>query len=183
MPGNALPVAEAARPPDCISLAEHRDSRHPVERALRWCVVAGLATLALAGLANVFGQWHSETLARGDGATLALTAPGALRSGLLFQGRFRIHAEREIGKPTLVLDEGWFDAISVNAVVPEPTGSASRDGRVAFVFPRLPAGRTMTVYVDLQVNPTTAGRRRQGAELRDGVRAIASIERTVNVFP
>ena len=183
VPGNALSVSEAARPPDCISLEAHRDNRHPFERALRWGVVAGLTALALAGLANVFGQRHSETLARGDGATLALTAPAALRSGLLFQGRFRIHAERAIEKPTLVLDQGWFDAISVNAVVPEPTGAASRGGRVAFAFPTLPAGRTMTVYVDLQVNPTAAGRRRQGAELRDRDRTIASIERTVNVFP
>jgi hypothetical protein len=181
--GNALPVPETARPPARISLEAHRDNRHPVERALRWIVVAGLAALALAGLANVFGQRHAETLAMGDGASLALTAPAALRSGLLFQGRFRIHAERDIGKPTLVLDQGWFDAISVNAVVPEPTGAASRGGRVAFVFPTLPAGRTMTVYLDFQVNPTTAGRRRQGAELRDGDRTIASIERTVNVFP
>ena len=176
-------MSEAARPPDRISLEAHRDNRHPVERVVRWVVVAGLTALALAGLANVFGQRHTKTLAMGDGATLALTAPAALRSGLLFQGRFRIHAEREIAKPTLLLDQGWFDAISVNAMVPEPTGAASRGGRVAFVFPTLPAGRTMTVYVDFQVNPTTAGRRRQGAELRDGDRMIASIERTVNVFP
>jgi len=39
------------------------------------------------------------------------------------------------------------------------------------------------VYLYLQANPTTAGRRDQRVELRDGDRTLASIERTVNVFP
>lgn len=182
-PGKSSPVPDV-RPPDCIVLAVHRDDRHRVERAVRWVLVAGLTALALAGLANVFGQRHAQALATGDGATLALTAPAALRGGLLFQGRFRIDAERALETPILVLDRGWFDAISVNAVVPEPASAWGRDdGRVAYAFPTLPAGSTMTVYVDLQVNPTTAGRRHQGVELRDGNRSIASIDRTVNVFP
>jgi len=39
------------------------------------------------------------------------------------------------------------------------------------------------VYLYLQANPTTAGRRDQSVELRDGARTLASIDRTVNVFP
>jgi hypothetical protein len=181
-PGKSARVPDV-RPPDCIVLAVHRDNRHRVERAMRWVLVAGLTALALAGLANAFGQRHAQVLGTGDGATLALTAPAALRSGLLFQGRFRIDAGRSLERPVLVLDRGWFDGISVNAVVPEPAGAWGRDGRVAYAFPTLPAGSTMTVHVDLQVNPTTAGRRPQGVELRDGNRTIASIDRTVNVFP
>jgi hypothetical protein len=176
-------VPEAPRPPDCITLEAHRDRGHPVERVVRWIVVALLAALAIAGLANAFGQRHSVKVATAPQARLELTAPAALRSGLLFQGRFRISAAREIGKPTLILDPGWFDAVSVNAVVPEPTGSWSEGGRVAFAFPTLRGGASMTVYLDLQVNPTTAGRRTQGVELRDGDRTIVTIDRTVNIFP
>jgi hypothetical protein len=171
------------RPPDCISLDAHRDHPHRVERAARWVLMTALGALVVAALANVFGQRHVEVAATGGGARLDLTAPAALRSGLLFQGRFRVSADSRLQRPVLVLDPGWFDAISVNAVVPEPASAWSEGGRVAFAFPPLPAGRTMTVYLDLQVNPTTTGRRSQGLELRDGSRTITTIDRTVTVFP
>lgn len=176
-------MGEAARPPDCISLSEHRDDPHPVERAFRWVLLAVLSALVLAGLAGTFGQRHEDALASAPAARLELRAPGALRSGLLFQGRFRVTAERDLRKPTLILDAGWFDAVSVNAIVPEPQSSWSEDGRVAFEFPALPAGRAMTVYVDFQMNPTTAGKREQGVELRDGARSVTAIHRFVPVYP
>lgn len=172
-----------SRPPDCISLERHRDDSHPLERGLRWFVLAALAALVLAGLAGVFGQRHEDVSASGAEARIALRAPAALRSGLLFQGRFHVAAERDLHRPTLVLDAGWFDAVSVNAVVPEPARSWSEGGRVAFAFPPLRRGQTMTVYADFQVNPTTFGRRSEGVELRDGDRSIAVIRRTVPVFP
>ena len=176
-------MPEAPRPPDCITLEAHRDENHPVERLVRWVLVAVLAALAIAGLAGAFGQRHSDVVASAPQARLALTAPAALRSGLLFQGRFRVAAAREIRRPTLVLDSGWFDGVSVNALVPEPARAWSEGGRVAFTFPPLRSGASMTVYLDLQVNPTTAGRRDQGVELRDGDRTIVTVDRSVNVFP
>ena len=73
--------------------------------------------------------------------------------------------------------------MSVNSVAPEPTRSWSRDGHVAMEFGPLAAGQSFTVYLYLQANPTTAGRRDQSVELRDGSRALASIDHSVNVFP
>lgn len=181
--GNTRGVPEAAGVPDCISLDVHRDDRHLVERVFRWALFAGLAAVAIAGLANLFGQKTVVSVATGDDATLSLTAPPALRSGLYFQGRFEIEAGSDLREPTLVLDQGWFDAITVNTVQPEPTSVAGEGDRVSFAYDPLPAGRTLTVYVELQVNPTTFGRRRQGVELRDGERSIAAIERSVTVFP
>jgi hypothetical protein len=73
--------------------------------------------------------------------------------------------------------------MSVNSVEPQPVRSWSRDGHVAMEFGPVAAGRSFTVYLYLQANPTTAGRRDQSVELRDGARTLASIDRTVNVFP
>ena len=174
---------EAARPPEGISLESHRDNPHVVERGIRWATVGVLVVLAVAGLANVFGQRHDETTVRGDGATLTVSAPAALRSGLYFQGRFVVAAERTLEQPVLVLDRGWFDAVTVNTIEPEPETSTSEDGHVSFAFAPLRVGRTLTVYVELQVNPTTFGRRHQGVELRDGNRTIATVERSVTIFP
>jgi hypothetical protein len=50
-------------------------------------------------------------------------------------------------------------------------------------YGELPAGRSLTVRIAFQVNPTTIGTRPQDVELRDGDRAIASVARTVTVFP
>jgi hypothetical protein len=176
-------MSAAARPPDCISLEAHRDHDHVVERGARWIVLALLGVLAVLALANVFGQHHVSLVARSDAATLSLSAPGALRSGLLYQGKFEIEAREMLDGPTLVLAPGWWDAMSVNSIEPEPTQSSSRDGSVSLRFDPVGAGETLTVYLYLQANPTTAGRRDQSVELRDGDRTIASIDRSINVFP
>jgi hypothetical protein len=169
--------------PDGISLEEHRDDRHLVERTARWLLMTALVALALAGLANVFGQRHEDAVASAPSARLELRAPSTLRSGLLFQGRFRVTAARDLRRPTLVLDAGWFDAVSVNSLVPEPESAWSEGGRLAFAFRALRSGETMTLYVDFQMNPTTFGTKEQGVHLRDGDTPLAAIHRSVRVFP
>lgn len=176
-------MRDAGRVPDCISLAGHRDDRHRVERGVRWALVLGLVVLLAAALANVFGQHHVVLVGSGDAATLRVSAPGALRSGLLFQGKFEVDARAPIRRPTLVLARGWSDAITVNSIAPQPLRSTSNDGRVALQFGPLGRGRVLTVYLYLQANPTTAGRRDQSVELRDGARPLASIDRVVTIFP
>ena len=176
-------MSAAARPPDCISLEAHRDDDHLIERGARWTLLAVLAILAVLALANVFGQRHVVLVARSDAATLRLSAPGALRSGLLYQGKFQVDARQRLRRPTLVLAPGWWDAMSVNSIEPQPIRSWSRDGSVFLEFDPLGPGRSFTVYLYQQANPTTAGRRDQSVELRDGDRTIASIDHSVNVFP
>ncbi len=154
-----------------------------LERTARWVVVAALGAVLGAALLNVFGQRDENLIAVGDGATLELSAPRALRSGLFFQGRVVIAAHRDLRRPTLVLHRGWLDAISVNTILPEPAKTASEAHGVALVFSPVRAGRTMTVFIEFQVNPTTFGRRDQGLELRDGDERVAAIERTVTIFP
>ena len=170
-------------PPQCISLDANRDDRHLVERGARWAVVAVLAAIVVAGLVNAFGQHHVLRVTSSGAATLRVSAPGALRSGLIYQGKFEVDAHRPLRRPTLVLASGWSDAMSVNSVRPEPTRSWSEGGRVALEFEALDAGRSFTVYAYQQANPTTFGRRDLSVELRDGDRTIATIDRSVTVFP
>ncbi|HJX75566.1 MAG TPA: hypothetical protein VJ247_04370, partial [Gaiella sp.] len=114
---------------------------------------------------------------------LRLRAPHAIRGGLLFQGRFEVVARRALGKPTLVLDAGWFDNLTINTIVPEPMRATSVGQSIALEYGRLPAGRTLTVYFQFQVEPTTVGRRSQDVVLRDGSRQLVEIRRAVTVFP
>ena len=177
-------MGASPRPPDHISLEKHRDDDRAVERWLRWILVALLTSFAILGLANVFGQQPSENRVDAAGATLAVSAPDDLRGGLFFQGRFEIVAREAIRTPTLRLASGWFDGFHLNTIEPEPTGTGPETGGdVTLEFDPLPAGKTLTVYLELQVNPTTMGRRDQSAELRDGERTLASLDRRVTIFP
>jgi hypothetical protein len=176
-------VGESSRPPDCISLDLHRDGSHRIERWVRWTVIGLLTVLVVAGLANVFGQKRETATATGGGATLEVSAPSALRSGLIFQGRFEIVAARTLRAPILVLERGWFDGITLNTVQPEPDRTVSEEGGIAFAFDELERGRSLTLYLEFQVNPTTAGRRSQDVELREGKRTFARVDRSITIFP
>ena len=176
-------MGEASRAPDCISLGVHRDGSHHVERWVRWAVIGLLTLLVVAGLANVFGQRHETTAAAGEGATLEVSGPAALRSGLIFQGRFEVVAGRTLRAPTLALERGWFDAITLNTVQPEPDRTVSEDGGISFTFGELERGRSLTLYLEFQVNPTTAGHRSQDVELRDGERTLARVDRSITIYP
>ncbi|MGH3006986.1 MAG: hypothetical protein ACRDOS_14025 [Gaiellaceae bacterium] len=102
-----------------------------------------------------------------------MSAPERLR-GLFYQGRFTIESRRGIGDATLVLDEGWLESMHVNTIEPAPAQESSRDGRLALGFGEIPAGDSVVVYMQFQVNPTNVGRRSQDVELYDGATRLAA---------
>jgi hypothetical protein len=173
-----------ASAPEGINLARHRDLEgrrwHPW---LRRGLVGLVAVVALLGLLDVFGQRPSTTRARSSAATLEISAPDALRGGLIFQSRFTIEAHDELKNATLVLGPGWLDGLTVNTVEPSPVNEASRNGRLALELGHLAAGAKHVLYVEYQVNPTTVGRRTQRVELDDGEQQILSTHQDLTVFP
>jgi hypothetical protein len=173
-----------ASAPEGINLARHGDLDgrrwHPwLRRGLLGLVVV----LLILGLLDVFGQRPSTTRAESSVATLEISAPHALRGGLIFQSRFTIETRQELKDATLVLGPGWLDGLTVNTIEPGPVNEASRDGRLALELGHLPAGAKHVLYVEYQVNPTTVGRRTQRVELDDGQQQILSTHQTLTVFP
>ncbi|HSO00995.1 MAG TPA: hypothetical protein VLS46_00600 [Gaiellaceae bacterium] len=172
-----------ATPPQHLTLKEHRDGGHVVELRLRHALMALFGLLALLALVNVFGQHPVSTAASGGRATLAVSAPTSLRGGLFYMGRFTITAAEEIESATIVLDKGWLESMHINTIEPAPVGEASRAGELALDFGHVPAGETITAYLEFQVNPTNVGRRSQRVRLFDGERLLTEADRTVTVFP
>ena len=82
-----------------------------------------------------------------------------------------------------MLDRGWSDGVTRNTIAPEPVDQGDEAGRLVLAYDELPAGRTLTVRIQLQVNPTTVGTRPQDVEVRDGDRVLARAERTLTIFP
>jgi hypothetical protein len=82
-----------------------------------------------------------------------------------------------------VLDPGWAEGVTINTVTPGPLGEASRDGKIVFELGRVPAGNKHVLFVQLQVNPTNIGRRSQDVRLFDGDELLATIDRSITIFP
>jgi hypothetical protein len=164
-----------------LKVARDREGRRDVV-ARRIALSALLVVLAL-GLLNVFGQRPATTTAEAQAASLEVYAPERVRGGLFYEARFRIDATRELDNATLVLDPGWAEGITINTVEPAPLGEASRDGKLVFELGRVPAGNKHVFYLQLQVNPTNVGRRSQDVQLFDGDELLATIDRTITVFP
>jgi hypothetical protein len=169
--------------PDQLVLKVARDREGRRDVTARRIAVAALVVLLALGLLNFFGQRPATTAADADAATLEVYAPERVRGGLFYEARFTIEAREEVEEATLVLDSGWAEGITINTVAPGPIGEASRDGRLAFELGRIPAGQKHVLFLQLQVNPTNVGHRAQDVELYDGDQLLATIDRTITVWP
>ncbi len=180
--------ARESEPLDEISLARHRDlaGGHWVwGRWLRIAIIAVLCLFLAAALLNQFGQRPEQVSVTSPAATLNVSTPHHLRGGLIFQTRIDVVAHRPIAKPTIELAGGWFDGITLNSAQPGPASqSGTGSGGATFVYPPLPAGRTLTVWLEWSVNPTTvAWRRDEPVVVADGTTALVRGSQTVTVMP
>jgi hypothetical protein len=182
------PTAEPDRmasPPQPLTLERNRDLAGLYTGGLifRRIGFAVLLAMSVLGLLNVFGQRSSSTTADASAARLELSVPSHLRGGLLFMARFRITAKQDLQNATLVLAPGWTEDMTINTIEPSPTNETSENGLLTLELGQIKAGATFVLYMEFQVNPTNVGRRSQDVELRDGDTHIATIERTMRVYP
>lgn len=170
--------------PAGLTLEHHRDLEGREHRPwTRRALLALLTAVLVAGLLNAFGQRPSTAAAEAAEARLEVFAPARLRSGLYFETRITVEAVTELERAALVLDQGWLDGITLNTVEPAPIGEASRDGRLVLELGRVPPGDRHVLYLHMQVNPTTVGRRSADVVLEDGGRRLARADRTLAIWP
>jgi len=173
-----------AGPPDTIVLKRDRDlsgRRHEIW--VRRGLFALVCVIPLLALLNVFGQRPDTESSQAGAATLQIYAPTRVRSGVLFEARFRVTAIREMKQATLRLDPGWAEGMTINTIEPAPVGEGSDNGRLVFELGHVPAGRSYVLFMQVQVNPTNAGRHAQDVELDDGDTKLLAIDRTITVYP
>jgi hypothetical protein len=160
-----------------------QDRTGRLEVWLRRVALATIVGFLALGLANVFGQRASTRRDTGRAAALEVRSPGALRGGLVFQGSVRVEALEGLERPALLLDGGWTDGITMNSLTPEPSEERQAAGRLVLEYDAMPAGTVMVVRLQLQVNPTTLGRRSLGVSVLDGERTLVRVDRRVTIFP
>jgi hypothetical protein len=169
--------------PDQLTLKVNRDREGRRDHLLRRGLTTLVGAIILLGVLNAFGQRPETTRAADPAAQLSVYAPTRVRGGLFYQARFHIRANRDLKNATLVLDPGWAEGITINTVEPGPIGEGSEDGKLVFELGHVPANHSHLFFLQLQVNPTNVGHRNQNVELRDGDQHIATIERTITIFP
>src|SRR4051794_7773314 len=172
--------------PDYLDLGRHRDwVGREYERYFPNALFALLCVLPILAMFNVFGQNPSVTKVTNPNgvASLELSAPDTVRSGLLWQARFDIRAKREIKDAVLVLDSGWLESMTLNTVEPSPANETSRDGSLAFDLGDIPAGKLWRQYLQFQANPVNAGSQSQGVTLYDGNVPLLHLNRDLMVWP
>ncbi len=170
--------------PTQIVLERDRDlsgRRHQIW--VRRALFALLVAVPALALANVFGQRPASATRSAGAATLTLYAPARVRSGLLYEARFKIAARRDLDHAALVLHPGWLEGMTVNTIEPSAEAETSEDGRLRLDLGKIEAGRTFLLFMQFQVNPTNVGRRSQRVELRDGDASLLSLGRTITVLP
>jgi len=174
-----------ASPPDGISLERHRDlaGRRVTSVWVRRVLLCGLLVLPVLALLNVFGQHPTTSSASSPVASMNVTAPARLRSGLIFQVRVQVTAHRDIKELQLVFDKGWWESMSVNSMVPEPSEESSEEGKVLLSYGKLGAGQQHVNWIYFQVNPTNVAKRSEDIEVRDGSTPLLHIHRAITIFP
>lgn len=173
-----------ARLPDGISLERNRDLKGRLHNPwVRRALLCAMAALPILALLDFFGQRPSTSSAAGPAASLSVTAPSRLRGGLIFQVRVRVVARREIKQLQLEFDRGWWNSMSVNSIVPEPSNETSHDGKVVLAYGDLPAGQSLICWIYFQANPTNVGNRREDVSLLDGSAELLHIHRSMTIFP
>jgi hypothetical protein len=174
----------AARAPDTLTLKKHRDRVGDEWKPwARRGLLALLAVVPLLAAFNVFGQRPSTQTVETADAKLSLYAPTRLRGGLLYMGRFHVHANRDIKKAILILDPGWAESVTINTIEPSPIGEGSVNGRLSFELGHIPQGQSYVLYMEFQVNPTNIGHRSTDVELYDDKTKLLKLHRTVTIFP
>lgn len=170
--------------PDFILLKRDRDLEGRANDIwVRRGIIALLAVIPLLAAANVFGQRATTSNASVPAATLEVHSPGAVRAGLLFEARFTIHANRSIANAALVLQSTWLEGMTLNTLEPAPESETSQNGSLRLALGKIDAGHTFALILQFQVNPTTVGRRSQDVVLADGDLTLATIHRSITVYP
>ena len=173
-----------ATAPQTLTLKTSRDRKNWWQSVwIRRLLLLFPTLLVLAALANQFGQRPTASAVTAAGARLTVFAPTRARSGIIYAARFRIDARQELKKALLVLDGGWADGYTVNGQAPQPLTQGSANGKLTYGFGHIPAGKQVTFWLSLQINPTTIGRHRQNVWLYDGTKLIAVVHRHVDIFP
>jgi hypothetical protein len=142
-----------------------------------------IAALPVLGLLNVFGQHATPVTYQSPAASLLINSPAHVRGGLVFTTEIVITPHEQVHDARLYLDNGWFQAMSLNGIAPQPSTESAQGRWQVWDFGQIRAATAFAVWISWQTNPTNLGRHSQTVALYDGGTQLMSAQHTITVFP
>jgi hypothetical protein len=173
-----------AEGPVGIDRPRHQDlagrNRHPWWRRVALAVAAAVPVL---GLLNVFGQHAAPVRYGSPAASMLIDSPVHVRGGVVFTTEIVITPHQQLRDARLYLGNGWFEAMTLNEIAPQPSTESAQGRWQVWDFGQLPAATAFHLWISWQTNPTNIGRHPQTVALYDGGTHLMTVDRTFTVFP
>jgi hypothetical protein len=167
-----------------IDRARHQDlvgrNRHVWWRRAALLVIAAVPVL---GLLSVFGQHATSVTYRSPSASLLVNSPPHVRGGLIFTTEIVITPRLPLSDARLYLDNGWFQAMTLNGVAPQPSNESAQGRWQIWDFGKIPATTAFHLWISWQTNPTNLGPHSQAVALYNGGTWLMTVHRTMTVLP
>jgi hypothetical protein len=168
-------------PPDGIGEEHARPlrgwQRHASPIAL--VVFGAVIAFGISGLLGREGDWRAE----GNGVTLDVHTSEIIRNGEFFEMRVKVQSDDPLSELVIGVDEGLWEDMTVNTMIPGAAEEASVDGEFRFTFAELEANTPFLLKVDLQVNPDIVAGNHGAVTVYDGEEPMATTDVSITVLP
>jgi hypothetical protein len=143
-----------------------------------------LGAVIAVSFTGAFGGTPNPTYrAEGSRASLSANVPRVLRSGELFEMRFRIRANAPLADATLTIEQSYLHDLTLNTQIPTADKEEATDKLFRFSYGPLEAGEVLDIKLDGQVNPKLFLGTEGVVAVGDGEEEIARVPLTLTVLP
>ena len=144
-------------------------------------VLGAILALALAGLFG--GKTTDWRGVRNDTVELQAAVPQVMRSGVLFEFRFRITPRRRFEDLRLAISPELLRDFTINTTIPAPAEESSEEGLFHLSYGPVEAGETVEIKLDGQINPSLVWGTQGRIAVFDGDSELASMPLEIRVLP
>ena len=142
-------------------------------------IFGAVMVLGMIGLLGREAEWRAST----NGLSLDVHTSEIIRNGEFFEMRVRVESEEPLSELVIGVDEGLWEDMTVNTMIPGATDEASADGEFRFTFAELEANTPFLLKVDLQVNPDIVAGNDGAVTVYDGEEPMATTDVSITVLP
>ena len=97
--------------------------------------------------------------------------------------RITVLGSQAIDRLVVGVDSGLWEDMTINTLIPGPVEEVSQDGEFRFEFGPLPAGQSLLIKIDAQINPDVLGGNEGAVTAYDGDRQLVDMPVRMEVLP
>jgi hypothetical protein len=142
-------------------------------------VFGSVIALGLTGVLGHERDWRAEA----NGASLGVHAPEITRNGEFLEMRIEVDTDAPISELVIGVESALWEDLTVNTMIPAPTGEESAGGEFRFTFGGLEPGTPFLLKIDLQVNPDILGGNDGTVAVYDGNQRLVETPISITVLP